>query len=96
MTASVKRAGNSLTITGNLTIETARAVLQDGLLAMRESEAEFDLAAVSEVDSAGLAVLFGWLRAAREQGKSLRVVNVPRNLSSLAEVYGVTDLLPLS
>jgi phospholipid transport system transporter-binding protein len=56
----------------------------------------FDLAAVTDVDSSGLAVLFGWQRAAQAQGKTLKVTNPPASLVSLAEVYGTTELLPLS
>jgi phospholipid transport system transporter-binding protein len=55
----------------------------------------FDLAAVAEVDSSGLAVVFGWSRAAAAAGQTLRIVNPPANLISLAELYGVTELLPL-
>jgi phospholipid transport system transporter-binding protein len=39
-------------------------------------------------------VLFGWLRAAKDQGKTIRVANPPKNLLSLAEVYGVADMIP--
>jgi phospholipid transport system transporter-binding protein len=95
MTASVQRAGERLAVVGSMTIETAGSLLQAGVQAMQGADAEFDLAAVTEVDSAGLAVLFGWQRLAQTQGKSLRITNLPRNLTSLAEVYGVSDLLPL-
>ncbi len=44
--------------------------------------------------AAALAVVFGWMRAAKVAGKSLRLLNPPQNLLSLAEVYGVADLLP--
>jgi ABC-type transporter Mla MlaB component len=34
------------------------------------------------------------MRAAKAGGKSLRLLNPPQNLLSLAAVYGVADLLP--
>jgi phospholipid transport system transporter-binding protein len=46
------------------------------------------------MDSSCLAVVFGWMRAAKAGGKSLRLLNPPQNLLSLAAVYGVADLLP--
>ena len=52
------------------------------------------LLAVTEMDSSCLAVIFGWVRAARKAGKTVQLLNPPRNLLSLAEVYGVSDLLP--
>ena len=95
MTAFIQREDGRLSVSGNMTIETAKDLLQAGVAAMGNGAATFDLAAVNDVDSAGLAVLFGWQRVANAQGESLRIANPPRSLSSLAEVYGVTGLLPL-
>ncbi len=83
-----------IAITGGMTMTTARELLQRGAQALATGNPEFDLSGVGETDSAGLAVLFGWQRAAQAQGKPLRVTNIPASLISLAEVYGVTDLLP--
>lgn len=96
MTDPIRRDGDRLVVSGVMTVETASALLAEGVASLASGETLFDLAAVAEVDSSGLAVVFGWLRAARVQGKSLRIVNAPRNLLSLAEVYGVADTLPLS
>ena len=63
--------------------------------ALADPETLFDLAAVTEVDSSCIAVIFGWLREAERQGKTMRITHPPQDLLSLAEVYGVTELLPL-
>jgi phospholipid transport system transporter-binding protein len=96
MNGLTQAADGRLAVSGDMTLETARALLAEGLAALAQGEVTFDLATVDEIDSSGLAVLFGWLRAASAQGKSLRIANPPRNLLSLAEVYGVGELLPLS
>lgn len=54
-----------------------------------------DLAAVAEADSTGLAVLLDWLRTARQQGREMTVQGVPSGLRSLAELYGIEELLSL-
>ena len=95
MTASVERAGSRLTVVGNMTMDTAADILSQGVSGLAVGVSEFDLSGVTEMDSSGLAVLFGWHRAAQAQGKPFRVYNPPRNLISLAEVYGVSGLLPL-
>lgn len=77
-------------------MDYASTLLDEGTKAISATASTFDLSAVAEVDSSGLAVLFGWLRAARAQGLALKFVNPPRNLLSLAQVYGVSDLLPVS
>jgi phospholipid transport system transporter-binding protein len=52
-----------------------------------------DLTGVGEADSSGLAVLLDWLRTARQQGRPMTVQGVPSGLRSLAELYGIQELL---
>jgi phospholipid transport system transporter-binding protein len=52
----------------------------------------FDLAGVSSADSAALAVIIGWQRAAG-LGR-VRLTNLPQSIRSLAELYSIADLLP--
>lgn len=96
MNGRVERAGDRLVVSGSMTLSTAPTLLSDGLSGFSGGEPVFDLAGVGEMDSSGLAVLFGWQRAARSQGKTLKILNPPSNLISLAEVYGVAGLLPLA
>lgn len=96
MTASIQRTDDHIAVSGGMTLETATSLLADGVSALAGCDAVFDLAAVTAVDSSGLAVLFGWQRVAQAQGKALRIENPPHNLISLAEVYGVTEILPIS
>ena len=77
-----------------MTMSGAAALLAEGAAAIASNASVFDLAAVTEMDSSCLAVVFGWMRAAKAGGKSLRLLNPPQNLLSLAAVYGVADLLP--
>lgn len=83
-------------VSGNMTLETAAALLTRGVTALGKGEPRFDLSGVADIDSSGLAVLFGWQRAARAQGLPLYIANPPHNLISLAEMYGVSELLSLS
>lgn len=96
MNAGIQPAGGGLAVSGNMTLETAAALLASGVAALDKGQPSFDLSDVADIDSSGLAVLFGWLRAARAHGLALNIVNPPRNLISLAEMYGVSELLPLS
>lgn len=63
------------------------------LLATGEGEIVFDLAAVASADSSALALIFGWQRAAG--AGRLRLSNLPASVVSLAELYGVTELLAI-
>lgn len=93
MNTGIRQTAGGLAVTGDMTMETAAMLLAEGTDALRGEQPVCDLAAVSDIDSSGLAVLFGWQRAVQARGQSLRIANPPSSLISLAEVYGVTDLL---
>ena len=76
-----------------LTVNNATTTLDAGLAAIAGGQTEIDLAQLTAVDSAAVATLVAWRRAARERGSSLTFRNAPVNLQSLAELYGVDDLL---
>lgn len=93
----IRAVDDRVEVSGPVTIAGAAGLLAEGITAMTAhaaNVAEFDLAGVTEVDSSGLAVVFGWMRAAQASDKSVRLINLPQNFLSLAAVYGVADLLP--
>jgi phospholipid transport system transporter-binding protein len=96
MNARIEADAAGAKVSGSMTMDNAATLLAQGVAALDAGRTVFDLAGVTEVDSSGLAVLFGWQRAAQSKGKSLAIVNSPHNLRSLADVYGVAELLPLS
>ena len=78
---------------GPVTLENVLALREDGLRLFSAHETVLDLAGVPEVDSTALSLLFEWRRAALAGGRSIRYVNLPDNLTSLAKLYGVTELV---
>ena len=49
---------------------------------------------VETVDSAAVSMLLGWSRAAQARQGALRVTGIPASLLTLANLYGVADMLP--
>lgn len=92
----ISSSGNRVEVSGDMTLPGAALLLAEGSKALENPATVFDLAAVTDVDSSGIAVIFGWLREAQRQGKSVSIVNPPEDLLSLAAVYGVSELLPLA
>lgn len=92
----IKEAGTCAAVDGAMTLPGATILLAEGVTLISRTTDTFDLAAVTEVDSSGLAVVFGWVREAKRLGRTIKVSNPPKDLLSLAEVYGVSDLLPLA
>ena len=76
-----------------LTVDSANLALETGLRAIAGGQTEIDLAQLTTVDSAGVATLLAWQRAAHARQRTLIFRNLPAGLRSLAELYGVSDLL---
>lgn len=79
-----------------LTFNEAGAALDAGLRAIADGQAHIDLGDLSLVDSAAVAAMLAWQRAARSQGKQLVFSNLPANLQSLLQLYGVSELLNIA
>lgn len=86
--------GQRLSVTGPATLATASRLLEDARAALAAGVTEIDLGEVTEVDSSLLALIFAWMREAKAQGRALVLHRVPRDLASLARLYGVAELLP--
>lgn len=80
-------------VAATVTVDTATSVLESGARAIASGQTEFDLDELAVIDSAAVAALLAWQRAARKGGVQLTFLNVPVNLRSLADLYGVSELL---
>ena len=84
-----------LTLAASLTNRNATQTLQEGLARLAQGDLTVDCGPLTQVDSAAIAVLLGWQRAAQAQGRQLLLQRPPAQLLSLATVYGVAELLGL-
>jgi phospholipid transport system transporter-binding protein len=83
-------------LSGPAKLPQTRALLEEGLVHVRGGASIVDLAEVSELDSSLLATLLAWIREARSSNGSLKVANLPSGLQTLAQLYGIEDLLPVA
>ena len=90
----IERAGERLVVSSPMTMANAPALLAAGRAALQPGLMVFDLSAVREADSSALAVMLGWLRVADASRSTVRFARIPDGVRSLAELYGVADLLP--
>lgn len=67
----------------------------DGVAAIARGETEFDIAPMVDVDSASIALLLAWQRAALAQKLTLKFTGAGAAVLELAELYGVADILHL-
>jgi phospholipid transport system transporter-binding protein len=81
-------------VSGPMTFATVTGLLRQSADRFAQGErAEVDLAEVEESDSAGLALLIEWKKIARRQGGSVRFTNMPPQLTALARISEVDELL---
>ncbi len=92
----IRREGPRLSLSGPLTVATAGDLAGEGLAHVSAGDVVVDLSGVTQVDSAALALLLSWVRAARIAGHRLSIDQPPAALVSLASLYDVDSILPLA
>ncbi|MHB1237680.1 MAG: STAS domain-containing protein [Gallionella sp.] len=90
----IKREGEWMVAHGNLTMDTVPALFETGLQHLASEDLQLDFSRVESVDSAAVSMLLGWARAAQRTQHELRVKGLPEDLLSLANLYGVAEMLP--
>lgn len=87
----IRQSGERLIVEGALTNSTVADLVEAGRGALRSGASVVDLGGVTHVDSAAIALLLDWTRAA---DRPLDLRNVPEGFHKLARLYGVDELLP--
>jgi phospholipid transport system transporter-binding protein len=80
----------------DMSLANAVQLAELGLAAIHSGDTMFDLSAVRTCDSSALVVLLTWQRTAQAAGRAIEVFGVPADMLSLATVYGVDSVLPIS
>jgi phospholipid transport system transporter-binding protein len=82
-------------LSGAATMGTVAALRAEGLQAFAASSGDItvDLAGLTRVDSAGLALLIDWLAWARTTSRALRFAALPESLRALARLSDVEPFL---
>ncbi len=87
---------NVVQLSGRLTMDNATALFGKGLpIAGSGGDIVIDFAQVEAVDSSAVSLMLAWLRTAQRNKAKLSFINVPDNLRSLANLYGVAEPLSL-
>lgn len=89
-------AAGRVVLDGALTVDTVAALAREAprvLGAQRDGQVEVDLAGVTHADSAGLALLVGWLAEAKAAQVRLAFRAVPERLRAIARISEVEGLL---
>ena len=89
--------GGRYRVAGVLDASTVGELLEQSEQRFETSgELDVDLGAVSDADSAGMALLIEWLRLARRRKQPIHFRSVPAQINALARISEVEDLLALA
>jgi len=91
----IARHGNRYLIDGPVTLDNIGILISEGA-AFEGDSVIVDLAGVTGADSSALSLLMEWMRRFGSSGRHIAFANVSHNLLSLAELYGVVDLIPVA
>jgi len=85
--------GERCRVQGPITMGNVAAVLAESSRLFTSPAVVVDLAGVTDVDSAAVSLLLEWRREAAKANRRIDYTNVPANLKSLAELYGVAHFI---
>ena len=79
--------------TDSITNQNAAFIVEAGQAAIGGGDLVIDFSAVVRCDTAAVACVLAWIRLAQSSGKKLVLVALPKDLLSLAKLYGVETLI---
>jgi phospholipid transport system transporter-binding protein len=96
--ADIRRDGEVLRISGELTFSTVTGLLGQSRPLFEQSgeRVVVDLGGVERADSAGLAMLIEWMRLASARGCAIEFSHLPAQMLDIAVASDLDDILPLS
>jgi len=93
---NITQQKNQWHVSGDIFMDNANAILSQSDALIMADAIEIDFSAVTDVDTAALSLIMEWQRRAVASNCKVTFANLPANLTSLAELYGVTEFIPIS
>ena len=81
-------------IDGAVTVDSVGGLLRELRPHLEKGVDTLDFSGVETADSAALALIFSAMRQTRQAGRAMTCTGLPSSFTTLAELYGVADLLP--
>ncbi|HEY9098796.1 MAG TPA: STAS domain-containing protein [Thiobacillus sp.] len=81
-------------ISGVVTVDSVGSLLRELHPKLAQGVNTLDFSGVESADSAALALIFSAMRHAQQAGNTLVCTGLPVSFTTLAGLYGVSELLP--
>jgi phospholipid transport system transporter-binding protein len=90
---SIEKKPDVWAVTGPMTIDHIQSMLKTEHVFVADSALTIDLSGITDVDTAAISLMMEWLRRAQQSKTQLTFTHLPENLTQLAHLYQVTDIL---
>lgn len=80
-------------VSGDVLIGTVSEMLAMSKALAMTSDTVIDFAKVDDIDTSTISLILEWKRRAQQENQQLKFVNLPANLTSLTQLYGVDELI---
>jgi phospholipid transport system transporter-binding protein len=94
--ASLRRDGAVWRLEGDVTHDSVKGLLAEGLRSLEGPRPVVDCAGVGAADSSALSLMLEWRRQLNARGRNIAFTGLGANLHSLMHLYGIADLIPIA
>ena len=91
--AQIAQIGNRWNISGDIVIGAVPALLEVSKALSITDNTTVDFAKVTDVDTSTISLIFEWKRRAQKENQALKFVNLPANLTTWTQLYGVAEII---
>ena len=93
MLNQIEQINHGWALSGDVVIATVSDILAASKSLNMAADTTVDFAQVNDIDTATISLILEWQRRAQKENQTLKLVNLPVNLLSLAQLYGVAELI---
>ena len=93
---NITQQSNQWLISGPVLMDNANEALTQSIALSMNEQLEIDFSGVTDIDTAALSLIMEWQRRALASKCTISFANLPVNLNSLAELYGVTSFISVT
>ena len=89
----ITQIDNCWSLSGDVVIATVSGILAASKSLNIAANTTIDFKQVNDIDTATISLILEWQRRALKENQTLKLVNLPANLISLTQLYGVAELI---
>lgn len=91
--ANITQQANQWQVSGDLLIGNTCHILDQSVTLDLVDNLVVDFSEVTDVDTSAISLILEWQRRAKVAKHTIHFTNLPLNLTSLADLYGVTNFI---